>query len=404
MDWIRRTVHDLTAVDIKYRILWGIIRCRNLYIKTFNYLKNLITEYITNPINQYINDLNNIAESKYKKMLATAYYFSSSFPIDKKLICRIEKNYKSINKFITVKRDKKLLQKYYNKNLKAKNLREANPLLREYQNRICNLVKDIVLPLEGEVSFSLNAGSLIGALRHNGFIPWDDDMDLDILRDDCIKLEKIIKEKYIFVDPNECKCYEDWYRIVDKAIRENPNEIVWTNAKGFFQAYRGISFSDCAFCDFFVWEFINPKISFSDYEKWWHKFAKIYNNSKLTWGEIREIYLNELNSCKIFSTRDNCKYIACALTQFSRSKPARFEKISTFLPYRKHKFEDVEFCIANDYNTYLTRDIKAWKKLPTDIQFAKHVKLYSDICPPILSDKFYIDYNAVCEQENYLIK
>lgn len=56
-----------------------------------------------------------------------------------------------------------------------------------------------------ELDYSLTAGSLLGAVRHKGFIPWDDDIDVAMLRDDYNKLLKIadkeFKKPYFFQTP-----------------------------------------------------------------------------------------------------------------------------------------------------------------------------------------------------------
>lgn len=49
---------------------------------------------------------------------------------------------------------------------------------------------------ENNLRYILIGGTAIGALRHNGFIPWDDDIDLAMPRKDYDIFYKIIKEKY----------------------------------------------------------------------------------------------------------------------------------------------------------------------------------------------------------------
>lgn len=72
------------------------------------------------------------------------------------------------------------------------------------------LEKQILLSVEEickkyNISYFLAGGSLLGAVRHHGFIPWDDDLDIGMLRDDFEKFRKVCSEEL----PGEY-IYQSW--------------------------------------------------------------------------------------------------------------------------------------------------------------------------------------------------
>ena len=46
---------------------------------------------------------------------------------------------------------------------------------------------------ENNINYTLDCGTLIGAIRHKGFIPWDDDADISLTRNDYDKLLRVLK-------------------------------------------------------------------------------------------------------------------------------------------------------------------------------------------------------------------
>ena len=68
--------------------------------------------------------------------------------------------------------------------------------LRRYQEELLKIAKDVTAVMDEEgIGYSLSGGSILGAVRHGGFIPWDDDIDLNIPRKDYDRFLEVFDDK-----------------------------------------------------------------------------------------------------------------------------------------------------------------------------------------------------------------
>jgi lipopolysaccharide cholinephosphotransferase len=66
--------------------------------------------------------------------------------------------------------------------------------IREIQLRLLSVMKKLhVYCVEHDIRYCMSYGTLLGAVRHKGFIPWDDDIDVIMPREDCHRLLELAK-------------------------------------------------------------------------------------------------------------------------------------------------------------------------------------------------------------------
>ena len=85
---------------------------------------------------------------------------------------------------------------------------------------------------QNNISYALHGGTLLGAERNHKFIPWDDDVDVSMTRENYKKLSKVL------VNNNDYYIDENYYW-VPRFAKKNVNK------------------SDFVFIDVFIWDFIS---------------------------------------------------------------------------------------------------------------------------------------------------
>lgn len=74
--------------------------------------------------------------------------------------------------------------------------------LREIQLSMLDVLKKVhEICEENDIKYYLAYGTLLGAIRHKGYIPWDDDTDIWLFREDFEKLKEVFRKESYQIGP-----------------------------------------------------------------------------------------------------------------------------------------------------------------------------------------------------------
>lgn len=266
--------------------------------------------------------------------------------------------------------------------------------LKKVQSIELEILKDFIkLCDKHDIQYFGIAGTGIGALRHKGFIPWDDDIDVAMLRKDYIRFKEVVKkeinDKYYLLDTEED---ENYPLMTSRLIKRNTK-------------FREFSLKDVE-CDFGIFLDIYPLDNLADDSKALKKQAIMawFLSKILILRSVKYPYV-PFKGIKRKIIHIICTIIHYLLVVFGMSK----KKIYTKCKHVCTKYNDVEtdsvgfLCDTNPYwNTIKRCEIYPLVKLEYEgiyVNFPKNLhgllkNQYGDYMqlPPVEKRKNHYPY------------
>lgn len=242
--------------------------------------------------------------------------------------------------------------------------------LEHLQKVILLIAKDIDdICKRNNIKYYLLGGSAIGAIRHKGFIPWDDDLDIIMDNDNYEKFIRVCREQLDKEKYNLQIGLEDWPLYFTKV------KLKGTHLKEIEGEFNGDN--DGIYVDVFKMDNVSSNMIIARWQYFCAKYFLCYQLSIRTYNSanIKKRLMIALSTpCKIpairnFVKRQVEKYngkpsdywgFFYGRTKF-RSAVVRKEIFGT---PKFVQFEDTHLPVAEHYHEYLTQVFGDYMKLP----------------------------------------
>ncbi len=288
----------------------------------------------------------------------------------------LDKLYKDGYKYL-LHRTRMQLQ-YLKRHVDIKTLKPAVGDFRKHQLELIQRVSEFFEFVNDlNISPFLIFGNLIGAVRHHGFIPWDDDFDFGLIRSEYEKLLLFAQEQCAVL----IYCGDYWIdtctgNIVEKnkICQIYPNTYIFNLRPNFIQIGKSTEFGQQYVMDIWVYDFYKNQYDINEHMKWVREIN----------SEVKKI---ENNKDKVDFIRSKQKELSVVSNEMTENFFPGIDNSGGFpgiisvdswiptkdiFPLKKIIFEYTEFLAPNKPETLLKYQYKDYMEFPDDMGIITH--------------------------------
>lgn len=230
----------------------------------------------------------------------------------------------------------------------------------------------------------LTFGNLIGAVRHQGFVPWDDDLDFGLIRDDYEKLLEFAREKCaVLTYEPEDKIWADFdgNGIEDGMIcKTYPDKYIFNLRPEFIQILKCTGENHYYVMDIWVYDFYKNEYRIEDYIKWIKEIEEKSQSMKNR--RERMLYIRRAAEENPMVSREMTDHFFPGIDNYGGYPGEReidsWIPTKDIFPLQKVKYENKLFWAPRNMEVLLRYEYIDYMKFPDDVGIRAHVGTVED--------------------------
>lgn len=276
--------------------------------------------------------------------------------------------------------DKVMTQyKYLRRHLDITTLTPATGELRMLQFRLLDEAEaffDFIKELQ--IKPFLTFGNLIGAVRHRGFVPWDDDLDFGLIRDEYEKLLEFAHAEcaVLTYEPDDKVWVDDDGNIMEDSVvrHKYAGKYIFNLRPDFMQVGKCTGETHYYVMDIWPYDFYQSEYEIEDYSKWIEKVDEEARRKK-TWKEKVDYRRGAMQRNPMIS-KEMTDHFFPGVDNF-RGYPGE-RPIDSWIPSKdifplqKVQYEDRMFWAPHKMEALLRYEFIDFMKLPDDVGLMPH--------------------------------